>query len=183
MKNKIQRDKRGISIVIGYILLVTVSIAMSILVYQWLKTYVPKEALECPDGTSILAKDISYDCTEGILYITVKNNGLFSINGYFIHASNKSDLEQLAIIDLSENLIKEGDETIYLNSVEFSNLNDNDLAPSGTHPSSFNIAKHGRIYKVEIIPTRIQEVEGKKRFVSCTDAKIEEILTCSETVE
>ena len=66
MRNKIQilRDKRGISIVIGYILLVTVSIAMSILVYQWLKTYVPKEFLECPDGTSILAKEISYDCLE-----------------------------------------------------------------------------------------------------------------------
>lgn len=179
MKKRI-KDKRGISIVIGYILLITVSIAMSILVYQWLKTYVPKEFLECPDGTSILAKEISYDCTSGSerLDITVKNNGRFSINGYFIHASDKSDLEQLATIDLSSELIDDGDEGIYLNSIEFSNLEENNLAPSGTHSSSFDVTGYGTFYKIEIIPTRIQEVEGKKRFVSCTDAKIEEVLTC-----
>jgi len=47
----VKKNKRGVSIVIGYVLLIAISIVISILVYQALKTYVPKEALECSDGT------------------------------------------------------------------------------------------------------------------------------------
>src|SRR4030042_6143362 len=91
------KNRKGISIVVGYVLLITVSIVMSVVVFQWLRTYVPKEAPKCSEGTSLLIREISYDCTPGNerLTIDVKNNGRFSINGYFIHASDKSDSEQL----------------------------------------------------------------------------------------
>ncbi|OGJ13290.1 hypothetical protein A3K82_01900 [Candidatus Pacearchaeota archaeon RBG_19FT_COMBO_34_9] len=179
------KNRRGISIVIGYVLLITVSIVMSVVVFQWLRTYVPKEAPKCSEGTSFLIREISYNCTSQKLSIDVKNNGKFSINGYFIHASDKSDLEQLAIIDLSPKLVVQEHETIYLSSVEFSNVEENNLLPGGTHSSLFNVADYcpcdapGKtLTKIEIIPTRIQDIEGKKRFVICSDAKIEETLTC-----
>ena len=156
---------------------------MSVVVFQWLRTYVPKEAPKCSEGTSLLIREISYDCTNGRLSVDVKNNGRFSINGYFIHASNKSDLEQVSIIDLSPKIIVQNKETIYLGSVEFSNVEENNLLPGGTHSTLFNVADYcpcaGKaITKIEIIPTRIQEIEGKTRFVSCSDAKVEETLTC-----
>ncbi|MEK6738241.1 MAG: hypothetical protein AABY74_06215, partial [Planctomycetota bacterium] len=55
---------------------------MSILVYQFLKTYIPKDSPTCPEGTSILIKEAP--CVSNTLTLTLKNNGRFSLDGYFI---------------------------------------------------------------------------------------------------
>lgn len=172
-------NKRALSIVIGYILLIAISIVMSIIVYQWLKTYVPKDTIKCSEGTSIFIKDISYNCITSKLDITVKNNGKFSINGYFIHVSNSSNPDILATIDISRNITSGG--IVSGNSITFSDLLENALTPdepTNVKLSSFDVTGYGLLYNVEIIPTRIQEIEDKKRLVSCGDAKIKEALTC-----
>jgi len=173
--------KRGLSVVIGYILLIAISIVMSIVVYQWLKTYVPKDTTKCSEGTSIFIRDLSYTCTSGkeALNITVKNNGKFSVNGYFIHVSNVSNLDVLATIDLSSKVLVGG--KISGNSIVFNELIENYLTPDepmNIRMTSFNATGYGRLYKVEIVPIRLQEEGNKKRIVSCGDAKIEESLTC-----
>lgn len=181
--NKLKRDKKGISEVIGYILLVAVSITISILVYQWLSTYVPKQTLACDEGTSFFVKDFSYDCINQRLNITIENNGKFSIEGYYIHASNNTDTSQLATIDLSQRILdkygKLDTTKIYGNSVIFLETVDNDLSPSTTRMHYFNVTGYGKLTKIELIPTRIQNVESKRMLVTCTDAKITELITCS----
>lgn len=172
------KNKKGLSIIIGYILLIGISISMSILVYQWLKTYVPKDAIKCSEGTSLFIKEIIYDCTNSRLDITTKNNGKFNIDGYFIHASNKEGEEQLATIDISKSITSGGKKEG--SSVRFNLLEENSLNPEDTNIASFNVAEYGTLYKIEIIPIRIQEIENKKRVVSCGDAKIQEVLTCAE---
>lgn len=178
-----RKNKRGLSLVIGYILLIAISIVMSIIVYQWLKTYVPTESLECDDGTSIFISDISYDCDTGYLDITVKNNGKFSVNGYFIHASNKAG-EELATIDISSGITSGGDIYGYTNSITFVETEKNYLTPdepTNVITSSFDVSDYNNaLVKVEIIPTRIQEVDNKERLVSCGSAKIEESVSCEE---
>ncbi len=169
-------DKHGLSIVVGYILLISISIVMSIIVYQWLKTYVPKDSPKCSDGTSIFIKEVLYDCTNSTLNITVKNNGKFSVNGYFIHVSNKTN-ETLSTIDISSKIKYGG--SVSGNSIVFSQLTENSLTPAGIKVCSFNVAEYGRLYRLEIIPVRIQEIDNKKRVVSCGDSKVEETLTCS----
>ncbi len=174
-----KKNKRGISMVIGYILLIAISIVMSIIVFQWLKTYVPKESINCPEGTSIFIKEVHYNCTKKELDITIRNNGKFGIDGYFIHVSNKSD-EEIATIDISSNITEGG--IISGSSVRFSELIENALSPGDTGntiTSHFNVAGYGTLYKVEIIPTRIQEEDNKKRVVSCSNAKTEQDLACS----
>ena len=47
------KNKKGVSEIIGYILLVAIVVTISIFVYQWLKTYVPQDAISCPDGVSL----------------------------------------------------------------------------------------------------------------------------------
>jgi len=59
MLRKIQKKKKGVSIMIGYILLISMAAAISVFVYGWVKTYVPKDISECPDGTSLSIKEIS----------------------------------------------------------------------------------------------------------------------------
>ena len=50
---KVTRGKKGVSIIIGYVILIAVAITMSFLVYAWMKSYVPKEELKCPDDVFI----------------------------------------------------------------------------------------------------------------------------------
>lgn len=182
MLSRARRDKRGLSIVIGYVLLIAISIVMSVVVYQWLKTYVPTESVECDDGTSVFISDVSYDCVSGTLEITTRNNGKFSVNGYYIHVSNNS-AEELATIDISSNLTDGG--SVYgTGSISFASevcVSDceNSLAPAESITSEFDVAAYGStLVKIEIIPTRVQEIDNRNRLVSCSNAKVEENLVC-----
>jgi hypothetical protein len=185
--NKIRKfDKKGLSVVIGYVLLMTVSIAMSILVYQWIKTYVPKDALTCDEGTSIFINSINYNCATGILSLTLKNNGRFGIDGYFIYASDKSG-EELPTIDISSKITATAEDKLKKLSgseLRFS-VTENSLSPESTgntqgQPDSFDVSSYGRLYNIEIIPVRIQHVDNQKRIVSCSDSKISETLICNQ---
>ena len=49
--------KKGVSAIVGYVLLISFGVVMSVIVYSYLKTYTPKDALTCPDGVSIFLKD------------------------------------------------------------------------------------------------------------------------------
>ena len=174
-------SRRGLSAVIGYLLLISISITMSIIVYVWLKNYVPKEETMCPDGTSVLLRDVSYTCTPGAetLNISLKNNGKFSVNGYFIAVSEDPNPDALPAIDISSKIKSGGN--ISANSIVFSYLIYNYLTPdepTNVRTSSFDVSSYERLYKVRITPTRIEEVKNKRKVVSCSNAIVEETLTC-----
>ena len=157
---------------IGYVLLITTSIIISTIVYQWVKTYVPAEAIKCPDGVSVFVKESSYDCINNELNLTLKNNGRFNIAGYLIYATNSSS-QELASIDLSQytklGIGKGG--AIILPTLE------NSIKPNNEIKSVFdlNSTNFGKIYSVEIIPIRYQN----KGRVNCANAKIKATLICT----
>lgn len=84
-------NKKGVSIIVGYVLLVVITISLSLLVYAWLKNYMPKEAEECPEGTSLVIEDYSCLNDDNKIILTLKNNGLFNIDGFIARASNVSE--------------------------------------------------------------------------------------------
>ncbi len=167
-------NKKGISIMIGYVLLITAAVAMSVAIYQWMKTYLPGEELECPDGVSIFIKDINLNCANLNLDLTLKNNGKFNIAGYFIHATNDSS-QKLATIDLSQ-YINESNEVLLENAILFTSTKENAMKPNEERTESFNLAN--QIYSIEIIPIRFEEIENKRRLVSCGDSKVKEVVSC-----
>ena len=163
---------------IGYVLLVVIAIVMSLLVYQWVKTYIPKDAIECPEGSSMFIKEIIYDCEAESLDVTVKNNGLFSLAGYFIHATT-TPTQKLATEDLSGKLDSGGIE--HGGSIIFATGENNDLTPDS--PDNEETIKFTNVVglkglRIEIIPIRWQEVEGKIRLASCSNAKIGQEIEC-----
>lgn len=164
--------KRGISVIVGYVLLITIGIAMSLIVYTYLKSYAPKDALNCPDGVSIFLKE--YSCDSDSLNITIKNNGRFNFSGYFIKATN-SATQEVATIDLSKNFTEPS--KVVGNSILFSLQNTNLMGPDIEMNGSFNLSQ--TLYMIELIPIRYQG-EGKNlKFVSCGNAKIQEEINCS----
>ena len=171
------KNQKGISIMIGYVMLIAFAVITRIIVFQWVKTYVPADAFKCPDETSLFLKDYSYDCSSNALNLTFINNGLFSIGGYFIYAATSAD-QELATRDLSlfnpENKIE--------GIVKFSGNDDNPFEPGDspeTHLFSWSVSEIPEIYFIEIIPIRWQEKNNQKRLVSCGGSKVKELIFCS----
>lgn len=171
--------KRGVSAVIGYVLLISVVIVMSVIVYQWVRTYIPRENLECPDGASLMIENYEYDCAipgSENLSLDLRNNGLFDVDGYFIHVTNEEGRE-LATIDISS----------YTSLGELGSMvrfpNNDPLSPGDgqRHIFDFSETGVGQIYKVQIVPARQEKIEGRFRLASCNSAKIEEDILCTSS--
>ncbi len=166
--------KKGISPLIGYVLLVSFVVIIGALVYQWLSTYVPGDKLECPKEVSIFFENVNCSSvgTNYILNITFKNNGLFSIAGYYIHSSD--DYNKLATVDLSTNVV---DKITMNNAVMFGGGTNNFLEPSNSTTHIFNLTSD--IKSIEIMPIRWQTEKNKLKFVSCGEAKIKGEISCA----
>ncbi|HTZ41860.1 MAG TPA: archaellin/type IV pilin N-terminal domain-containing protein [Candidatus Omnitrophota bacterium] len=178
------KNKRGVSEIIGYVLLIAIVVVISIFVYQWLKSYVPQSALTCPDGTAVSISNYKYNCAANAnnLSFTLSNDGTFSIAGYFIHASNNSN-QTIATIDLSNYYTGPGDNgggSILLGA-------GNNLEPGqdeGIGRNTFNLSmtpaiKTGTLTELEVIPIRYVEYNGKQRVANCGNAKISISLSCN----
>ena len=173
-----RKNKKAISPMIGYILLISAAVVMSVIVYTWLKTYIPRAALECPDTTSLLIKNYACDLVDGELNLTIKNNGNFNIAGYFIRIANVSG-QELATVDLSQKLKSEFGGVTVRNSVLVNESESgNSLTPNEEVTNVFDITGVNQIYFVELTPIRIQQIENRERTVSCGNAKIKEEITC-----
>ena len=177
-KRKGAGKKKGVSILIGYVLLIVFAVVIGAIVYQWLKTYVPAESLNCPEGTALFISGASYCGNQ--LNLSIKNNGRFDIAGYFIHASNttSSDVATLDLTPYFNNVSGK----IYGSSILLSSTDiNNTFSPSQTISNTFNLPSSlGTLSSIELIPTRFQIVSNRNRFVSCSDAKIQQAsLTCN----
>lgn len=172
--------KKGVSVMIGYVLLVAIAIIMGFVVYNWIKGYVPKDVFQCPDGVSIFVKEYVYDCIGNSLSLTLKNNGRFSIGGYFIHATNSS-LQELATIDLTPYYTGGG--SVANGAIIFIIGGENPKKPNDYWIDNFDLTKSpafpGTIDSIEIIPARYEKEEKKWEFASCGNARLKQKLTCS----
>ena len=176
------QNKKALSVMIGYVLLVTFAIIMSAFVYTWMKSYVPKEGLSCPDETSFFVKDSYYNPTAGILNITLKNNGNFNIAGTFVKATTSST-QEIASVDLSKNISSGGinntaiDGVFLVDSIENFETGKNSFTPGDEILLSFDAV--AGYYSIELIPIRYEKVNRKDQVVTCGDGKVEEILVVS----
>ena len=149
-------NKRALSNVIAYVLLISITLSLSVLVFGWLRFYVSESSVEeCSDNVNIIIE--SYTCisgSTGSLTVTLKNKGLFTVDGYILRVHDRDDAEfGFYTFDetgkgVSEEGIKPGEEH------------------SATYPFSEHLVKDGEalttITLVEVQP--FMEENGK---VSC----------------
>lgn len=172
-----RKKKKAVSAIVGYVLVVTLGIIMSAMVYGYLKSYVPKDLLECPDGASIFLKD--YECSGNSLNITLKNNGRFDLAGYALHAANDTSQEvatQNMVIGFMNS--SNGDSRNIQNSyILFTLMTSNEFHPGNESEQYFNFTTTPKV--IEITPVRFEIYNGKQRFASCGNAKTREEIICS----
>lgn len=86
MRGILPRHKKGVSELISYSLIIIIALAAAVLVYNYLKVYVPKNTPECPDSTSIIVTD--YSCslenTSTNFTVSLVNKGKFNIDAAYI---------------------------------------------------------------------------------------------------
>ncbi|MFH1365230.1 MAG: hypothetical protein ABIH28_01450 [archaeon] len=183
-----KKNKKGLSEIMGYLLLVSFAIFMSFLVYEGLKSYVPTKSFECPDGVSIFIQSVecekvavgdgtyTYD-----LKLNIKNNGRYNIAGYFLHATiNESQL--VATTDLVPFLLETkgtaGGTFKFNNAVLFEiSTTGNFVNVSTTAFARFNDLPK-QIYSIDVLPIRFQKEENRLRMVSCGKATVREAIIC-----
>lgn len=182
MKSKTIKSKKGVSLIIGYVLLITFSIILGVVVYKMLSTYVPREEVSCPEGASLLIKEYTYDCDENILILNITNNGRFDMGGYFIYGADAEDRE-LATIDLTQQNTYEDSRfpggSIGVKFGSFYYGDQNDLGPNEWETESYNFTElDTQIYLVEIVPFRWQKIKKKMQLISCDDVTIKKAIEC-----
>ena len=170
-----KKEKKAVSVMIGYVLLIASAAVLGIIVYSWLKGYVPGESVSCPDGVSILVKEKS--TSSDWLNFTVKNNGKFSIGGFLIQVSVNEE-DELATKDISKYLNVPSP----LEGFVILQPGENSLDPNEEIELEFNLTSfdEDNIYLVAITPARFQNVENKPTFVSCGNFRIQEEILWSK---
>ena len=115
------KRKRGVSLMIGYVLLVVVAITLSVLTFAFLKLYLPKDEPKCYEDVVLSIDEAT--CQDGKLQVTLTNRGLFDINGAFIRIGEGGRIYK--------QVINENPESLFVETGE-----DNLLAPGETWTST-----------------------------------------------
>ena len=88
-KNKMI-NKKSVSLMISYVILIVIAITMAIAVFAWLKIIANVEPVaSCEEETSIIIND--YSCESKTFKLQIKNNGRFSVNGFVLTVGNNTE--------------------------------------------------------------------------------------------
>ena len=106
-------NKKAVSLIVSYVLLISIGLSIAGLVYGWLRFYSNMEETEkCPDGIHIAIMSASYSNGSRVdgmnlsLNLTIQNRGRFNVTGYIIRINNITgiDLGTERIFDLRPGL-------------------------------------------------------------------------------
>lgn len=91
---RLSKDKSAISNMVAYVLLISITIGLSVLVYNWLGFYVGGEDIkECSEGVNVIIS--SYECFStnsfgnGSLNVVLKNKGRFTVDGFIVRVHDR----------------------------------------------------------------------------------------------
>jgi len=156
-------NKRGVSLMVAYVLLIVIGISIGVLVYSWLKGWIPANLEECPEEVDLIIK--SWECGGGKINITLENKGLFSIDGFFLRAAqeeNKKTLGSVRVIS-TPNVEKRPEK----NGAEFIP----ELKPNKEVEVIGDYSEYGSIKKIEVQPF----VYVKEEYIAFCEGKVQKV--------
>jgi hypothetical protein len=105
------KDKRGLSNLVAYVLLISITVSLSFIVYNWLKFYVDDRGIEeCPENVNVIVD--SYECFSedgGNFTVNIKNKGFFTVDGYVLRVHNRTGAEfGIYVLNETGSILKPG---------------------------------------------------------------------------
>ena len=164
-----KQNKKALSEIVGYTILIVIAISLSIMVYSFLKLYIPKEKVSCEEDVRLVVQD--YVCKGGWLNITIANKGLFKADAAYVRFEDR-DKGFKNQTNPNDFLLYNPDQTLGLD-------------PGQKYDSSYELKKYGfptinpnGNYSLELQPAIIGEVEGKKLPIVCENGIITQSIKC-----
>ncbi len=161
MKN--MGNKKGVSEIVSYTLLIVIAIGLSIIVFLFLKVYVFKgQAPQCPPDVSLSLTEESCSVgNPGSLQFTITNKGFFTVNGFYLRFRQPGRK--------IENLIPLKDQFKTF-------LEEDGLSPGDPQPFSIPVqVSAGQDYTLEVQPV----VYNEKNEPAVCEAIVTKTVTCS----
>ncbi len=172
MRKLSPRHKKGVSEMVGHVLLIVIALGVSILVYSYLKLYVPGAVPECPDGVSLVIQEASCpDVNSQMLQLKLLNKGRFTIDKAFIRIGDPGrKVKTIVNKDSAGNI---------------ASLSENGLDPGESITYSFGVDKdltnvNG---EVEVQPIIKDEKTGKDAACNALNARIFVCGQVSQTIQ
>jgi hypothetical protein len=100
MKKSLQQNKKGVSEIVSYILLIVGALGLSILVYSYLKDFTPKGQTDCEEDVSLSIRDYVCNSDQKNLTIVLYNNGKFNIPDFYVKIGRSGSSVRCAINDI-----------------------------------------------------------------------------------
>lgn len=159
-------SRKGVSEMVSYVLLVVIAVGVSVVVFNFLSTYTPKEHAECSEDVRVVLQ--SYSCnvgSPGVLNVTLLNKGVFSVDAVYIRFGAQSRTVK--------DLINDND--LYFTRI-VGNSNPG-LAPGASASKTFQLpVVAGTKYGLEIEPAVFSE---KNELALCPQATITQEIACN----
>jgi len=90
--------KKGVSVIVSYILIILLAVSMAGMIYGFLQYRAAyREKIECPKDVSLYVE--YYECQDNNINITLKNNGFWNVSGVNIKAYYKGTIINVTNID------------------------------------------------------------------------------------
>ncbi len=83
-KHRQKLNKKAVSLIVSYVLLIVIAVSISALVYTYLKSYISPEGVECPADTSLVIETADCNRPNNEITIQLSNRGLFNISGVYL---------------------------------------------------------------------------------------------------
>jgi len=170
MLKRIYKRKKGISLMVSYVLLVIIALGLAAGIYAWMRLYAPtEEEAKCDPNAALAIKN--YDCyaTLGKISLELENKGLFKLDGFFVRASNQSDgliTISLNTTDVSPSEVMEGRYNFY-----------EPLLPNSLITANFSYKDYGGLSKIQIQPF----VYGENKVLACENIITIDLESCGVT--
>jgi len=155
-----QENKKGVSLMVGYVLLIVIAIGLSVAVFAYLKLYLPKDQPKCHDDVILSIADAS--CVNDVVNITLTNRGFFNINGAFIRIGDQGRVFKTLLNDDETQFLFIGDPN-----------NDGLLNPGESWSKNYAYTSTGP-QELEIEP--FLYIDGKPAL--CEKAVVSKIVNC-----
>ena len=160
----LQRDKKGVSEIISYTILIVIALSMAAAVYSYLKIYVPKDKLECKEDITLIAQDINCSISSQELTLTISNKGLFRAEGAYVRLGNASQRIRSQINE---------DNIYFINPYTRAT----GINPGASYSGIYSFAEKGIIVGENILEIQPFVLEGS-RIVICEKALLSQPINC-----
>ena len=154
-------NKKALSEIVGYSILIVIAITLSIMVYAFLKSYIPGGAVSCEEDLNLIVQN--YSCQGNNLDIGLLNKGLFKVDGVYIRFGEPSKSKGKPINE---------DDILLYNP----DTNDPGLNPGKSYFTTYSIDRTASTqYELELEPAIIRN----KKLVFCSNSIITQPIKCS----